>query len=1661
MKPTRNSFLASSVFSRRLPYAASLVISLCASHFASAASATWLASPTNATWDNSANWSAAFPNAATETATFNVASTFGDSVNPVIPSIAIALQNLTISGTAGAYVIGVNGGSALSFRNSAAGGNSISVATTVTNPQVVAAPIFFTAPSSTNGAYTFANNSTTASATLSITGAIIANTSGSRPGIIILNGTNTGNNTVSGVITSPGQGQVTPLIVKRGASTWILSNANAFTGTAMTDTAGNAGIQILDGVLIARNNLALGSVGNAWIGNRSITYTNNSSGATTTFASTVGGTLVLENAITLDNGLTLNLSNGGTIRSSGSNATNSVVKLATAAATSATLSTTNSGDVFTLGNGANDLTGGASDTVLHIAGPGTVLLAAAGNYAGAVSIDAGTLKLGNAGALATSGIAFGAGSTGKLLLDGVSTTIVSLNTDVTVGTPIIENNNAAAATLTVSNASGASTYAGVLQNGAAGGNLALTKAGASMLTLSGASTYSGGSTISGGSLLVTNSSGSSATGTGAVAVNGGTLGGGGFISGVVTVASAASVAPGNTGTGTLTVGGLILDSGSQLNYDITDTSNLDVITVNGSLVITGGQLNINGGTSAFTTNGTYKLIGGFTGSPSVSGLTVNALNKDITKDYNFALEGGFVVLKITNSASVVSYWNANANGNWSTGPWTSSTPNAAGAAASFGGGGTPITAPRTVTVNGAFTVGSIVFNNGTNAFTLAAGGGANIILNNNASSATVIDSAGNHFVQSPVTLSSNGTNFSVVTLGDTLNLSGAVSGGGTVTKIGNGTLSFTGVNGYTGDTQINAGTIAINNLNSLGIETALVTINAATLQAIDNIVTTRNFNITDATSTISVEDAKSFSISGVIGAGTGKLHKTGAGTLALSGVNTYSGGTVVSGGILEVNGDTALGPVPGAVVTNLTLDGGATLRAGAAVVLNANRSLVLNSGTATINTNGNAMTINGALSGTGGILNKTGAGTLTVNGVGTYSGGTVVSDGTLVIGSTLTGNITLANATTLQVPTGGAGNAIILSGASANASVIAAGISNGLTGTITGDFDQTLTIGNATQFSFGATTKQFQNFSGTLAIPTGATVRLSATSLANGGDNTTFDVNGFLTTRNNGTVALGALTGTGTVTMGGSGLAGQRVTYTIGAKGNDTLFSGVISDGDVINGKLINVVKTGSGIQTLTGASTYTGTTTISGGMLQIGNGGTTGSLGATAITVNSSTLSFNRSDAITVTNTITGNAAGILAQNGAGSLAITATDSVGKVEVHSGSIVVDTGGSLTASDSVSVGNLPGETGVLTVQGTGAITTPSLNVSGEGTGTVNQSGGTVTVNDITGGVTLAKNAGSSGIYHLDGGTLTTQFVSLGAGTSGVFDFNGGTLVAGADNTTFLSGITAANVQSGGAKIDTSGFSITIDQPLLNAGGGLTKSGSGTLSLAGANTYTGATTVTAGTLVVNGSSIADSGKLIITSGVVNVAAAANETVNTLYFGTVPQAAGTYGSTASAATHKDDVHFSGSGIVTVSATGTVSGYDSWASSKGLDDTSPDRKSGVTEDPDNDGIKNLLEFVMDGNPRASDPATILPKLDLTSPADFKFTFKRRDDSESPETTLIFQYGSNLTGWTNVSIGASPGAGQVSILENGAAADDVTVTISRTSAVSGKLFGRLQAVR
>jgi autotransporter-associated beta strand protein len=216
--------------------------------------------------------------------------------------------------------------------------------------------------------------------------------------------------------------------------------------------------------------------------------------------------------------------------------------------------------------------------------------------------------------------------------------------------------------------------------------------------------------------------------------------------------------------------------------------------------------------------------------------------------------------------------------------------------------------------------------------------------------------------------------------------------------------------------------------------------------------------------------------------------------------------------------------------------------------------------------------------------------------------------------------------------------------------------------------------------------------------------------------------------------------------------------------------------------------------------------------------------------------------------------------------------------------------GTLTVNDWIAIGR-GGAAGVLNMNG-GTITKNGgvgnhLTIGSGGVGTVNQTNGMVisTASDtfigetssatwnmyggtnIFAAVHLAQVAGGAQcVLNLNGGFFrATELAGVNAGSLTTVNFNGGVLQAGADNPTFLHDLTLALVGPGGITIDSQGFNIGASQALSdNGSSGLTKKGTGTLTLTGANSYGGPNTVSAGKLITGTSSSA-SGDYTVADG----------------------------------------------------------------------------------------------------------------------------------------------------------------------------------------------------
>jgi fibronectin-binding autotransporter adhesin len=367
-------------------------------------------------------------------------------------------------------------------------------------------------------------------------------------------------------------------LTKTGAGTLTLSGANTF-GSGKTFT-------LSVGTLNINSATALGA-GTFQVNGSTIID------STATFTSQL---------LTNNNALTLN----GNFTFTGTNNLNfgtGAVTLGTSAGASRQI--TASANTLTIGG---VISNGTTANSLIKAGNGTLTLGGANLFTGGVTINAGTVIAGSTTALgptANATLTFGSGSTGKLQLNGNSITIVDLNTNATVGTPVIESGSGTAGTDTLTvNTANTDTYAGVLQDGSTR-LLALTKSGNGTLTLTGTNTYSGGTALSSGTLQLGGSSTGSVTngpvGTGTLTLNGGTLS-----SDSTTARSIANaftfggdVTLGNgTNNGTLTLSGAGTLTGSRtltLNSDITYSGNIG--ETGGSFGITkagGGTLKLSG-----------------------------------------------------------------------------------------------------------------------------------------------------------------------------------------------------------------------------------------------------------------------------------------------------------------------------------------------------------------------------------------------------------------------------------------------------------------------------------------------------------------------------------------------------------------------------------------------------------------------------------------------------------------------------------------------------------------------------------------------------------------------------------------------------------------------------------------------------------------------------------------------------------------------------------------------------------------------------------------------------------------------------------------------------------------------------------------------------------
>jgi autotransporter-associated beta strand protein len=342
-------------------------------------------------------------------------------------------------------------------------------------------------------------------------------------------------------------------------------------------------------------------------------------------------------------------------------------------------------------------------------------------------------------------------------------------------------------------------------------------------------------------------------------------------------------------------------------------------------------------------------------------------------------------------------------------------------------------------------------------------------------------------------------------------------------------------------------------------------------------------------------------------------------------------------------------------------------------------------------------------------------------------------------------------------------------------------------------------------------------YSGTTAVSagrlvTGTTNTLSPSSLH------AVSLTGILQIDYNQTIA--GLTSGGTVNLANSSV------LTIGNSSGPT-FSGIIQgDG--------SLVKSGTGTQILSGDNTFTGTTTVTAGTLQLGNGGTTGSVAGGLAVSGAGSLAISRSDNLSLGISISGT--GGLIKSGVGTLTITGANThSGNTTLAAGTLVAGATDTLSASSTHSVG------AGTTLQLDYSQTIKALSSSG----TVNMANGTV--------LTVGAGNGSglfSGVIQGNGSLVKSGTGALTLGGTNTYTgsttINAGSLVLGTGGTTGSIPVTSI-INNGNLAFNRSG-NITWAGDISGTGN-VTMSSNGTLTLTGNNTYSGSTAITLGGTVI--------------------------------------------------------------------------------------------------------------------------------------------------------------------------------------------------------------------
>lgn len=692
-------------------------------------------------------------------------------------------------------------------------------------------------------------------------------------------------------------------------------------------------------------------------------------------------------------------------------------------------------------------TSGGSATIQNEAG-GLVDVWAADLSGTTVQNNAGTVFISNS----NSGVAIGSlGGAGNVVLGGMQLRLGGLGKDDTISGAISDTGGGYLDNLNQPYVASASGVGG-----------SLVKEGAGTLTLAGNNSYSGTTTVNGGTLRI---EGDQSLATGAFTVNaggtlsssasglvvsavevqsGGTLAGNGTLSGAVNIASGGRLAPGNS-PGTLTVGTLILSSGSQLDFELGQPGTPggplnDLVNVTGDLTLA-GTLNVSAPVGGSFGPGLYRLMN-YGGGLMNNGLAFGSVPGSAADLY--------LQTSVAQQVNLVNRAGLSLNF------WDGGSPGSINNNAVDGGAGVI----RMGSTDDRWTDASGSMNSGwtPNGFAIFQGAAGTVAVSNSNGAVTF---SGAQFAVDGYTiigdaLTTDNAN-TVVRVGDgtaagatyTATVNAAIGGSGALVKEDLGTLVLAGANSYSGGTRLSSGTLMANNDAALG--SGVLTIQGGTLgsqssaRLANNIVIAGDFALAASTTLalsgdvalastahVTQTTAGAVDFGGAISGANGlTLDATAAsGRYLFSGSksNSYAGATTVQGnallelarggGALAVPADLAVAG-QGAVLLQASeqIANGATLTltstgqggndalqfAGAGMTETVGALM----GTGTVGLAGSKLVVGaGDFSGqirdngtAGGGLEKIGSGTLRLSGPNSYSGPTSVSAGTLQAGA--------------------------------------------------------------------------------------------------------------------------------------------------------------------------------------------------------------------------------------------------------------------------------------------------------------------------------------------------------------------------------------------------------------------------------------------------------------------------------------------------------------------------------------------------------------------------------------------------------------------------------------------------------------------------------------